>query len=472
MPETMTMLAAAAVVLLELYAAGRAILRKSGVAATLAWLLAIFAFPVVGALVYLLGASPSIRRAARRQRPTARGLFGGRRTVEALGRPIEETDAGHVVAIASRLTGLPPTEGNRVRLLTSSKDAFQTIEQAVSGATRRIWAEYYIIKNDATGRRFLDLLIERARAGVEVRLLYDAVGSLRIDPARLRALTAAGGAAAVFLPVNPLRRRWSTHLRNHRKLVLVDDAVGFTGGMNVGDEYSGRGLRRGGRHFHDSHLAIEGPAVADLAEIFIEDWFFAADEQLDGVPPPAAAGRCVTAIVPSGPDQVHNAHGMVYFAGIAAARSRVWIASPYFVPDTPTIRALVASALRGIDVRLLVPARNDVRLVGAAARSYYAELIAAGVRVFEYLPSMLHAKRMVVDGTWGIVGSANVDIRSFRLNFELGALVVDEAFAADLERQYTVELRDSREVTADTLAELGLYPRLRDAIARLASPLL
>ncbi len=467
-----TTIAAVSTVALQIYASGRAILRKSGVSSTLAWLLAIISFPVVGALIYLLGASPSIRRAARRQRPTARGLFAGRRTVEALGEQIDHGATGHVLTLACRLTGLPPTVGNRVRLLTSSKDAFQTIEEAVRGATTRVWAEYYIIKNDATGRRFLDLLIERAQAGVEVRLLYDAVGSLRIDPTRLEALAEAGGHAAVFLPVNPLRRRWSTHLRNHRKLVIVDDVIGFTGGMNVGDEYSGRGLRRGGRHFHDSHLAIEGPAVADLAEIFIEDWLFAADEQLPGIAEPEPDGDCVTAIVPSGPDQVHNAHGMVYFTGIAAARERVWIASPYFVPDTATVRALVSAALRGVDVRLLVPARNDVRIVGAAARSYYPELIRAGVRVFEYLPSMLHAKRMVVDSAWGIVGSANVDIRSFRLNFELGALVIGSDFARTLERKYRTELRDSREVTAETLDALSLPGRLRDGVARLASPLL
>ncbi|MCB9554028.1 MAG: cardiolipin synthase [Myxococcales bacterium] len=469
MPSLLVQVLAALVVALQIYAAARAILRKSGVSSTLAWILAIITFPVVGAAAYLMFASPSIRRAARRQRPTARGLFGGRPLAPAA---LPEGIAEQVVTLAARLTGLPPTSGNRVELLTSSRNAFQTIEQAVRGATRRIWAEYYIIKNDATGRRFLDLLAEKAAEGVEVRLLYDAVGSLRIDPARLRAIEAAGGHCAVFLPVNPFRRRWSTHLRNHRKLVLVDDALGFTGGMNVGDEYSGRARRRGGVHFHDSHLAIRGPAVADLAEIFVEDWTFATETALDVPRAPPAAGESVTAIVPSGPDQVHNAHGMVYFAAIAAARRSVWIASPYFVPDGSMVQALVAAALRGVDVRLLVPARNDIRLVGWAARSYYPELIGAGVRVWEYLPSMLHAKRMVVDESFGIVGSANVDIRSFRLNFELGALIADRAVAADLTRQFHVELRDSREVTSAQLLQSGLGVRLRDGIARLFSPLL
>lgn len=469
MPEWLFQIVAAGVVVFQVYAAARAILRKSGVSTTLAWLLTIITFPVVGAALYLMFASPSIRRAARRQRPTARGLFAGRVPPPVL---LGEGTAGQVVTLASRLTGLAPTAGNRVELLTSSRNAFQTIEDAVRGAERRVWAEYYIIKDDATGRRFLDLLADKARAGIEVRLLYDAVGSLRIDPARLRALEAAGGQTAVFLPVNPFRRKWSTHLRNHRKLVLVDDRVGFTGGMNVGDEYSGRARRRGETHFHDSHLAIRGPAVGDLAEIFVEDWTFATDTALEIPAPAPAAGDSVMAVVPSGPDQVHNAHGMVYFAGIAAARDSIYIASPYFVPDGSTVQALVAAALRGVDVRLLVPARNDVRLVGWAARSYYAELIGAGVRVWEYLPSMLHAKRMVVDGEWGIVGSANVDIRSFRLNFELGALVADSVFAGALTTQFEAELRDSREVTGEMLLQSGLGVRLRDGIARLFSPLL
>lgn len=469
MPQWLLQVLAVGIVGFQIYAAGRAILRRSGVSTTLAWILAIITFPIVGAAAYLMFASPSIRRAARRQRPTARGLFAGRPPSRvALGDAVAE----QVVTLASRLTGLAPTAGNRVELLTSSRDAFQTIEHAVRTATRRVWAEYYIIKNDATGRRFLDLLAEKAAEGVEVRLLYDAVGSLRIDPARLRAIEEAGGHCAVFLPVNPFRRKWSTHLRNHRKLVLVDDALGFTGGMNVGDEYSGRARRQGGRHFHDSHLAIQGPAIADLAEIFVEDWTFATDTALEIPSPAPAAGNCIAAIVPSGPDQVHNAHGMVYFAAIASARRSVYIASPYFVPDIAMVQALLAAALRGVDVRLLVPAHNDIRLVGWAARSYYAELIGAGVRVWEYLPTMLHAKRLVIDESFGIVGSANVDIRSFRLNFELGALVVDPTFAGDLTRQFHTELRDSREVTAAMLLQIGIPARLRDGVARLFSPLL
>ncbi|MCA9540199.1 MAG: cardiolipin synthase, partial [Myxococcales bacterium] len=414
---------------LDAYAVLRAILRKSGVSATLAWLLAIIAFPIVGAIGYLLLAGPSIKRATRRNRPTARGAFRRSQAPDPNARgsagPIDAT-----LALAAQITGLPPTAGNAAEPLTSRDRAYEKIEAAVRAARTRIWAEYYIINNDITGRRFLDLLAEKARAGVEVKLLYDAVGSLRVDERLLRAIGAAGGKTAAFLPVNPFRRRWATHLRNHRKLVIVDDEIGFTGGMNVGDEYTSIGRRSDGLHFHDSHVALRGPAVADLAEIFCEDWQYAAEETLKPIEPPAPVGKCTVAIVPSGPDQVHNAHALIYFTAVATARRRVWLASPYFVPDPPMVQALISAALRGVDVRLLMPAHNDLRIVGWAARSYYAELIRGGVRIFEYQPAMLHAKRMVVDQRWSIVGSANVDIRSFRLNFEVGALIFDGEFAA------------------------------------------
>jgi cardiolipin synthase len=278
---------------------------------------------------------------------------------------------------------------------------------------------------------------------------------------------------AAFLPVNPLARRWSVHLRNHRKMVVVDGRIGFTGGMNVGDEYSGRARWKGNQFFHDTHLALHGPAVWDLGVIFSEDWRFATGERIELPPQPAPEPEgSVVAVVPSGPDQRHNANALAYFAGIASARHRCWLQSPYFIPDEPTAQALITAALRGVDVRVLVPARCDVKLVGRAARSYYRALLRGGVRIFEFEPSMLHAKAMVVDGSWCLIGSANIDIRSFRLNFELGALIVDGAFAAHFESHFEEDLADSREVKRAALARIGLLDRLRDGVARLLSPLL
>ena len=497
----------------------RAVSRGYGVENTLAWVMAILALPIVGALAYLALASPSLKRTTRRKRlrnlplrskasardwTTAGGASASRGRASEIGPP--DSTGAAVLHMASALTGLDAWRGNEVTLLVDAEDAVGQMRAALLAAKRSIWIEFYIIKNDATGARFLDRLAERAREGLEVRLLYDALGSIGIDARRLEALRAAGGRVEAFLPFNPLRRRWAINLRNHRKLVVVDGEIGLTGGMNVGDEYSGRlgsrltrqvkgqiqrlgGSGAPAAHdaaekpeppagseadtFRDTHLKIVGPAVADLAQIFAEDWSFATDEELvlPPPPPPCPEGE-VVAVVPSGPDQEHNASGLVFFSGVATARHRVWLTSAYFVPDHAMIAALVSAALRGVDVRVLVPQRSDVALVDAAARSNFLVLLRGGVRIFLYQPSILHAKTMVVDGAWGMVGSANFDIRSFRLNFELGALVLGPRFSACMEARFQRDLEHSREVLAPELEARGFVERLRDGGARLVSPLL
>lgn len=467
------------VLALEAYAIVLAITRTHGVERTLAWVFGIIAVPGIGALTYLLLASPSVRRTARRKLDRAQCI---RCKVESssalvpLPKPAEPASplVRSVLELVQQLTGQPPRGGNAVQLLADNDRAFEQIERAIRLAQRQVWAEYYLIRNDETGHRFLELLADKAAEGIEVRLLYDGVGSLNIDTKRLRAIERAGGQAEVFLPLNPLRRRWAVHLRNHRKMIIIDGEVGFTGGMNVGDEYSGRALRRGGQHFRDTHLELRGPAVADLAQTFAEDWSFATEHelQLGAVPEPVTGAEAVVAIVPSGPDQLYNANGFTYFAAIGAANARVYLTSPYFIPDGPTVQALASAAMRGVDVRVLVPRRPDVAMVGPAARAFFPRLVHAGVRIFEFRPAMLHAKTMVVDGVWGMVGSANVDIRSFRLNFELGALVVDPNVAAAMEERFMHDLESSEEVTRETVAGYGFAARFGYGAARLLSPLL
>lgn len=485
-PLTLSTLLWALTAGLDLFAITRAVTRAHGVERTIAWVLAILAFPGLGAITYLLIASPSVGRTTRKKRMAKAAIRRALATRAGVGRlgsaAAERTPEATVLHLAAAVTGLVPTSGNEVELLAESDSAFDSIEEALRAARHRVWAEYYIIRNDETGNRFLDLLLQKAKEGVEVRLLHDAVGSMGVCAERIKAILAAGGHAEMFLPVNPLRRRWAVHLRNHRKLIVVDGEIGFLGGMNVGDEYSGRARRRGGQHFRDTHLRVRGPAVADLAQTFAEDWAFATGETLETAVAIAlrakAPGRAarqdgsVVAVLPSGPDQEHNANAMVYFAGITGATERLYLTSPYFIPDEPTIRALESAALRGVDVRLLVPDRCDVFAVGPAARSYFPALLAAGVRVYAYKRSMLHAKTMVVDGRWGIVGSANVDIRSFRLNFEIGAVIADPAFAARMAVRFLADLEESAEVTAEAVARRGLLRRMQEGTARLLSPLL
>lgn len=449
--------------------------RRRAVHATLSWILVVIAFPYVGSALYFLLAGSRVRRVGHRKRlssETVRARLRSLFRAQGGGLPPEAS----VLALAARLTGMPATSGNRLELLTDNDAAFEAKLRALAGATRSIWAEYYIVAADETGRGFLDLLAKKAREGVEVRLLYDAVGSSKIDRERVSRLVAAGGRVEAFLPVNPFRRRWSTHLRNHRKLIVVDGTKAFTGGMNVGNDYSGILLRlrkREGTAWRDTHVSVEGPAAHELARIFAEDWCFQSGEHL-AVPPPGAtaAGGPIVSVVPSGPDQSENATALAWFAAIGLARERCWITSPYFVPDEPTSRALVAAALRGVDVRLLVPLKSDAPVVSWAAASFFPPLLSAGVRIWRYAPAILHAKTTAVDGRLALVGSANLDVRSFLLNFELGVLVHDAPFARALEERFLADLAASEEVGLRWWYAHGAWWRLRTAVARLLSPLL
>lgn len=482
-----TEILALAVLALDVAALAHAVTRHLGVASTLAWIFFILFLPGAGAVAYFLLASPRIRTTRRRRRLAGEAVRAAIR--RSLGReplPVEVEHASplarSVLFLGTRLTGLPPRAGNRVELLLDNERAFRAKAEAVRGAERTVWAEYYTVEDDATGRAFLADLAERARAGCDVRLLHDAVGSSGIPEKGLEALRAAGGKSEAFLPVNPLRKRWSTHLRNHRKLLVVDERIGFTGGMNVGDEYAlgnpvatGPVKRGHDRPWRDAHLRIEGPAVFDLATVFAEDWTFASGERLvpSSVPLPTPGGS-VVAVLPSGPDQAANANAnaQTYFAALSGALERCWLTTPYFVPDEPTVAALCNAAYRGIDVRVLVPAESDVPVARAAGGFFYGTLLRSGVRIFEYLPAVLHAKTVVVDGSWALIGSANLDFRSFTLNFELGALVFDRPFASLLEARFVGDLADSREVTLASVGRRGFLERTQLGLARLLAPLL
>ncbi|MBK8596191.1 MAG: cardiolipin synthase [Holophagales bacterium] len=482
---TFTEILALAALALDAVALVHAVTRHLGVASTLAWIFFILFLPGVGPLTYFLLASPRIRTTRRRRRLAGQAVRAAiQRSLGSEPLPAEVNHASplarSVLFLGMRLTGLPPRAGNRVELLLDNERAFDSKTEAIRGAQRSVWAEYYIVEDDETGRAFLAELAERARAGCDVRLLYDAVGSSGIPEESLEALRTAGGKAEAFLPVNPLRRRWSAHLRNHRKLLVVDERIGFTGGMNVGDEYargawilSGAGRRHRNRPWRDAHLRVTGPAVFDLATVFAEDWTFASGERLvpSSVPLPVPGGSAV-AVLPSGPDQVANANAHTYFAALSGALERCWLTTPYFVPDEPTVHALCNAAYRGLDVRVLVPAESDVPVAQAAGRFFYGPLLRSGVRIFEYLPGFLHAKTVVVDGSWALVGSANLDFRSFSLNFELGALVFDRAFATLLEERFTRDLAQSREVSLASVERRGFAERARLGLARLLAPLL
>ncbi|MFN3965096.1 MAG: cardiolipin synthase [Silanimonas lenta] len=433
--------------------------------ATLAWLLALAWLPVLGWAVYWwLGPQRIRRRRLKRQR--ARSAFH-RAPLPRLG----ETVADGRERLIEASTGVAPTQACRVDLITGGESTFEALFSAIAAARHSIHLEYYIFEPDSVGTRLRDLLAARARAGVAVRLLLDGLGSRRCSPRFLAPLSAAGAEVAWFHPLRLGHLVWrpTLNLRTHRKIAVIDGRIGFTGGVNISDSQSERASAAA---FHDLHLRMEGEVVSALQLAFAEDWHYATGRLLtaaaDWPPQPPGGIRCQ--LVPSGPDNPLAPIHRLYVDALHTARQRVWMMTPYFVPDAAVLLALTSAALRGLDVRLLLPSRNDSRVVRAAARSFYPELLAAGVRVFEFQPRMLHGKALLVDGDTAIIGSANVDPRSFWLNFELSVLFRDTAVAAALERRIAADLAQSAAVPPGW--QPGGWRAYADSFARLLAPVL
>ncbi len=446
------------------------ILQRRSAASTISWLFALVFLPFLGLALYWLIGPLKFARRKRRRTIIKRIVDEGLRGMAAL-----HTQSDHQLAmVAVGLGGMPPHRAASVQIYTDGVSAYRAILDAVAAARDHIHLEYYIWEPDAIGTRFRDLLVDRARAGVKVRLLLDAAGSSKLSRGFLRPLRSAGAAVAWF---NPMRlrtmRRRRADFRTHRKIVVCDGRVGFTGGMNITDLQS---AELSDRYWRDTHVGCTGSAVWPIQRVFFEDWAFAAQELIpitvDTVPPPHDEGEQLVQIVASGPDSSDFAIHKMYFAAINQATRRVWLTTPYFVPDEALITALITTALRGVDVRLLVPARSDSRLVDLAARSYFPELLQAGVRVYEYAPRFIHAKTMLCDDEVAVIGTLNLDYRSFRLNFELAALLFGETTNRTLADAFDGDLRDSRELTLAGFGKLSFLQRLSQASARLLSPLL
>jgi cardiolipin synthase len=447
------------------------LLTKKEPTTAVAWVLFVLLVPLFGSLIFwLFGYNYLLNRVKheRRQRPLFRERHSA--TPAASGGPPDEPELGRV---ARRLNAFPARAGNAVTLYHGTADAYAAMLAAVEGARNHLHLEFFIFRSDETGLRLLDLLTRKAKEGVRVRLLYDAMGSVHLKQRALAPLREAGGEAFAFLPLNPVRLRVQFNLRNHRKVLVADGRVGFTGGMNIGDDYLGHGGRF--NWWRDTFVRVEGPAAADLQRIFCEDWDFARHEILDGeafYPPSSDAGPDVVQVAASGPDQEVNTLREVYFAAFLSARDRLWVASPYTVPDAGLADALRLAARIGVDVRILTIARPDHLISFYAGKSYWSDLLAMGVRVFLYGKGMMHSKLVLVDGRWASVGSANLDNRSLRLNFEAGCLLHGGPRVAELEAAFLRDLEVSRELDPNEYQRRSPLARAAENACRLLSPVL
>lgn len=443
--------------------AGYIVLQKREPVATLSWIMSLALLPVAGLVIYHFLGPTRIRR-QRLRRKQARTLLG-----EIPAGSVAGAEVGSLMRLAQTSSGFPPSSCEQAQLLVGGSATFDALVAAIATAKSHVHAEYYIFDPDQTGTRVRDALIERARAGVQVRLLVDAIGSASLSNAFLAPLRAAGAEVNFFHRFR-LRRLWRPrlNLRSHRKILVVDGRIGFTGGINISDTEN-PALRSDA--FHDLHLRLEGEAVRWLQLAFAEDWGYACGRAPNAADqwPALTPGPIRTQVLPAGPDSPWETIHRVMVDALHASQTRIWLATPYFVPGEAARMALTSAALRGLDVRLLVPHHSDSALVTAAARSYFDELIAAGVRVFEF-PRMLHSKALLLDDERCILGSSNFDNRSFRLNFELSVLFEDRGVAATLEAEMASNFASAREVHGPR--QLAFRPRLAEATARLLSPLL
>ena len=451
------------------------LLRKKEPASTFAWILVLLAFPALGVVLFWYLGRDRVRRPLRTRKVVNQSLrsrliervsnAGGREELRALveGAPPELRG---VMRLAASMGRAEVRKGNAVDVLVGAPPTYDALVLAIEAARDHVHLQYFVFRADGVGSRIVRALEAAVDRGVEVRLLYDGFGSAGLGR-HLRVLRQKGGRSAAFFPLDPIRKAATINLRNHRKLVLVDGRIGFCGGVNVADAFV---------PWRDVHLRVEGPAVSQLAAVFVEDWFFATREDLANdryvKSSCAAAGTTTMQIVESGPDQTLERIHRLYFAAIAAAQTRVWVTTPYFVPDRAIFVALTTAAARGVDVRVLTNAHSNWSITQYAGRSFYEDLLAAGVRVLEHEGEMLHTKTLEIDGRIAIVGSANVDVRSFRLNFELVAVLYDEAIVRKLEALFEEDAAHATEISATAWAERGIGERLMEGVGKLMSPML
>lgn len=377
------------------------------------------------------------------------------------------------IAGAEKLARVPLTGGNSAELLIDGKATFASIFAGIDTAEEYVLVQFYIVRDDDLGRQLLSRLIASARRGVRVFFLFDEVGSFGLPTSYNEELRSAGVEIFPFHSRKGSGNRFQLNFRNHRKTVVVDGKIAWVGGHNVGDEYLGRDPKFG--HWRDAHVRIEGPAVLGAQLAFVEDWRWATDAfpgDLNWTPHVATGGDAQVLVIASGPADEMETASLMYSTAIHSATRRIWIASPYFVPDDAIVQALQLAGLRGVDVRILIPEKADSLLVTLAAYSYFTDIKVAGVKVYRYQDGFLHEKVMLIDDNVATVGTANFDNRSFRLNFEITAVVFDTDFAGKVERMFEDDFSKSRLMEQDEYDTKSFWFKVAVRTARLAAPIL
>lgn len=382
-----------------------------------------------------------------------------------------EEHKSELIAEMNALATIPVTQNNDVQLIINGKPKFELVFAEIANAQQYILVEYYIVNNDELGIRLRDALIAKAKQGVRVYFNFDDIGSSKLRATFLDPMRDAGIKATAFSGGRSRFGRSRMNFRNHRKIVIVDGQVGFLGGINVGDEYLD--LHKQLTPWRDTHLCVRGPVVQAMQLVFMRDWFYATEEvpELNWQIEQQAANR-KGVIVATGPTDNVDKGSLFFSETIDAARKRVWIATPYFIPDDVTLGALQLAALRDVEVRVLIPRKTDNVLFHFAPYAYLHEVEKIGGQVWLYEKGFMHQKVMLIDDEVAVVGTANFDNRSFRLNFEINALFADQAFAREVAAMLTADFAQSTRLTVEEFNNRSIFYRFAARVTRLASPIL
>ncbi len=457
-------------------------LERKNSSATLAWLMVLFLLPGVGIFLYFMLSQNIARQKIYKlsQKEVSEISTSLREQAQDMDEGDYEfsTKAGRkwkdMIKLHQRYSHSYYTQDNRIFILTDGNHMFDSLLSDIKSAQYSINIMYFIIKNDAVGRNLIDALTEKAKEGVEVRLIIDAMGGRQLSKRNFKDFIAAGGKVAFFFAPKLKFLNFKLNYRNHRKIAIIDGSIGYIGGFNIAREYLGMKKRFG--YWRDTHLRIFGSAVQDINARFLMDWRVASKEKLELADAyysdVISVGHSGIQIVTCGPDSEKEEIKRGYMRMITSARKNVYIQTPYFVPDASILESLKMAAQSGVDVRIMIPCKPDHMFVYWATYSFVGELVNSGVRVFIYDNGFLHAKTIVVDGEVASVGSANFDRRSFKLNFEANAFIYDEEEAYKLEAIFENDMANCHELTKSLYRRRSLVIKFKESVSRLVSDLL
>ncbi|GIL23450.1 MAG: cardiolipin synthase [Bacteroidota bacterium] len=460
----------------------RIIYDTNSVVKTLAYLIIALVVPVAGILFYFsvginyrkrkIYSKKIVRDGALRKQLESQILIRTNENLKKYSDRISYSDGLVKLLVQDSLS--PLTNGNRIKILLNGEEKFPELLAALKEARHHIHIQYYIYENDTIGNTIKDLLIEKARQGIKVRFIYDDFGSSTVRGKLVNELRSAGVEAYPFNRIYLLLLANRLNYRNHRRIVIIDGQTAFTGGINVSDRYLN--TEKQPRYWRDTHVRVDGPGCQYLQYLFLCDWNFSSGQQvepnLNYFNTVHQDSDAFVQIAASGPDSPTATIMLSYLKAIAIARESIMITTPYFIPGDSILDALRIAAMSGVSVSLLVPGTSDSWWVNMAARSYYSDLLKAGVKIYLYRKGFVHAKTMVVDSHLSIIGTANMDYRSFDLNFEVNAILYDEACTTTLRKAFETDVANSEKIELQQWEKRKLYKQLSERIARLLSPLM